>query len=95
MHRVDSLFNVFCDFQKCVLDQGKALVESQHWESVAEYVVVAWRYVRETPLWDNPPHNSARKQCFNSLAAMLMHALKRGTWTKQQLEDIMFRLVSF
>ncbi|KAJ4442128.1 hypothetical protein ANN_11994, partial [Periplaneta americana] len=74
-------------FKKCVLEQGRQLVESQHWESVLEYVFLAWSYVRATPLWDNPPHNTARRQCFKSLAAQCMTALKKGMWTTEQCES--------
>ncbi|XP_069698498.1 uncharacterized protein [Periplaneta americana] len=79
---------------KCVLEQGRQLVESQHWESVLEYVFLAWSYVRATPLWDNPPHNTARRQCFKSLAAQCMTALKKGMWTNEQCESFQEKLES-
>ncbi|KAK6621081.1 hypothetical protein RUM43_011387 [Polyplax serrata] len=78
-------------FKKCVIDQGKTLLESQHWNSVLEYVLLAWSYVKATPLWDNPPHNASRKQCFKSLAAMAISALKKGSWTDDELEEIYTR----
>lgn len=70
--------------QKCVLDQGRTLLDSQHWDAVMDYVLLAWSYVRATPLWDNPPHNAARRQCFKALASQCMTALKKGTWTIDQ-----------
>lgn len=79
-------------FKKCVLEQGRQLLESQHWGSVMEYVFLAWTYVRATPLWDNPPHNAARRQCFKSLAAQCMTALKKGTWNTEQCDSFQERL---
>lgn len=78
-------------FQKCVIEQGKTLLESQHWNSVLEYVLLAWGYVKATPLWDNPPHNASRKQCFKSLAAMAISALKKGSWCNDEIEEIYTR----
>ena len=71
-----------------MLEQGRQLVDSQHWDSVLRYAFLAWAYVRSTPLWDNPPHNAARRQCFKSLAAQCMTALKKGTWSNEQLDEI-------
>ncbi|XP_067011663.1 uncharacterized protein [Anabrus simplex] len=73
-------------FKKCVFDQSRQLVSSQNWNCVMEYVLMAWMYVRLTPLWDNPPHNTTRRQCFRHLAAQCMTALKKGTWTEKQCE---------
>lgn len=70
------------------------LAESQHWGSVLEYVLLAWGYVKATPLWDNPPHNAPRKQCFKSLAAMAVNAIKKGVWTNEQIEDYHCRLAA-
>ena len=85
-----SHYNYEC-WQKCVLEQGRQLVDSQHWGSVMEYVFLAWTYVRATPLWDNPPHNAARRQCFKSLAAQCMTALKKGTWNPEQCDSFQER----
>lgn len=85
-----SHYNYEC-WQKCVLEQGRQLVDSQHWGSVMEYVFLAWTYVRATPLWDNPPHNAARRQCFKSLTAQCMTALKKGTWNPEQCDSFQER----
>ncbi|KAL0266792.1 UNVERIFIED_CONTAM: hypothetical protein PYX00_009241 [Menopon gallinae] len=82
-------------FKKCVIEQGKVLMDGQHWNSVLEYVLVAWGYVKATPLWDNPPHNAARKQCFKSLAAMAINAMKKGAWSPEQIEEIYARFINF
>lgn len=58
-----------------------------------DYVLMAWAYVKATPLWDNPPHNAARRQCFKSLASQCMTALKKGTWTAEQAGVLKEKLV--
>lgn len=79
-------------FKKCVIEQGKVLVESQHWESVIQYVLLAWNYVKATPIWDNQPHNVQRKQCFKALTTFCMTALKKGSLAKDVLADIQDKL---
>lgn len=51
-------------------------MDSNQWSSVMEYVFMAWKHVRNTPTWDNPAHNAARRQCFKSLSAQCITALK-------------------
>lgn len=65
-------------------EQGRILTSSQQWDVVCEYVLLAWKYVSATPIWDNPPHNAPRKQCFKFLAAQCMVALKKVHWTLEQ-----------
>lgn len=79
-------------FKKCVVEQGKILVESQHWESVVQYVCLAWNYVKATPLWDNQPHNVHRKQCFKALTNFCLTALKKGDLAKDLLVDMQDKL---
>lgn len=74
--------------QKCVLEQGRNLIDSQQWAAVIDYVLLAWSYVRATPLWDNPPHNAARRQCFKSLASQCMTALKKGQFSAEICDDL-------
>lgn len=74
-------------FKKSVIDQGKILMESQHWGSVLKYVFLTWNYVRATPLWDNMPHNGHRKQCFKALTNFCMTALKKGNFETEVLMD--------
>ncbi|CAK1542978.1 unnamed protein product [Leptosia nina] len=81
-------------FKKCLIDQGKTLIESQHWESVLQYVFLAWSYVRATPIWDNQPHNACRKQCFKALFNFCATALKKGAFTQDVLIDIQDKLQS-
>ncbi|XP_034832604.1 uncharacterized protein [Maniola hyperantus] len=79
-------------FKKCLVEQGKLLVESQHWESVMKYVFLAWNYVRATPVWDNQPHNAQRKQCFKALTNFCMTALKKGGFGKDFYIDVQEKL---
>nr|XP_037873230.1 uncharacterized protein LOC101738001 isoform X2 [Bombyx mori] len=79
-------------FKKCVIDQGKVLVESQHWESVLHYVFLSWNYVKSTPVWDNQPHNAHRKQCFKALTNFCLTALKKGNFEKDLLIDVQDKL---
>ncbi|XP_068629865.1 uncharacterized protein [Battus philenor] len=79
-------------FKKCLIEQGKMLVESQQWESVVKYVFLAWSYVRATPVWDNQPHNVQRKQCFKALANFCMTSLKKSSLSKDNLIDIQEKL---
>lgn len=81
-------------FKKCLIDQGKILVESQHWESVMKYVLLAWSYVKATPVWDNQPHNAHRKQCFKALNNFCMTALKKGRFDKDFIMDVEDKLQS-
>ncbi|XP_025413095.1 uncharacterized protein LOC112685433 [Sipha flava] len=76
-------------FKKCVVDQGRRLVESNQWPIVMDYVFMAWKHVRNTPVWDNPAHNAARRQCFKSLSAQCMTALKqlKNTIDQQQCDS--------
>ncbi|KAL1138711.1 hypothetical protein AAG570_008773 [Ranatra chinensis] len=75
-------------FKKCVVEQGRMLVSSQQWESVIDYVLEAWRQVAATPLWDNPPHNAARRHCFKFLAAQCMTALRRLHWPPERCNQL-------
>ena len=81
-------------FKKCLIDQGKVLVESQHWESVLKYVFLAWSYVKATPVWDNQPHNAHRKQCFKALNNFCLTALKKGGFDKDFIIDVEDKLQS-
>lgn len=75
-------------FKKHLVDQGRVLVESQHWQSVLEYSCMSWTYVKATPLWDNHPHNVVRRQCFKYLTSLCMNALKKGRFEKAVLKDV-------
>jgi len=65
-------------FKKTLSDGLKSLVESQQWTSVVDYVTMAWAFVRSTPVWNNPCHNTIRRTCFKSLSLACLKALKEG-----------------
>lgn len=81
-------------FKKTLVEQGKVLVESQHWESVLQYVFMAWNYVKATPVWDNQPHNAHRKQCFKALTNFCFAALRKGLLAKDLMADVHDKLQS-
>lgn len=72
--------------QRCVIDEGRRLVESKLWTVVMEYIFMAWKHVHHTPSWDNPSYCASRRQCFKSLSEMCMIALK-DMKNKQMLDD--------
>jgi hypothetical protein len=75
-------------FKKTITDQSKQLIDSCHWASAVDYAILAWSYVKATPVWDNHPHNNLRKHCFKILAASVMHALKKGNWSADSAIDV-------
>lgn len=81
-------------FKKAVVEQGKLLIESQHWESVIQYCLMAWNYVRATPVWDNQPNNTQRRQCFKALMNFCMTALKKGGLERSMLAEVQDKLQS-
>lgn len=79
-------------FKKAVLDSAKSLLDGQQWVAVIDYTVMAWQYVKDTPVWENPSHNNVRKTCFKGLAASSMTALKKGQWTEDQCQQLKEKL---
>lgn len=65
-------------FKKCIFEQTKTLAESCHWDALLDYVNIAWTYVKGTPVWDNPSHNSSRRLCFKQLILQANNALDNG-----------------
>lgn len=52
--------------------------DSQHFDALVDYVLMAWSYVRVLPTWDETSHNFLRKECFKMLALHAKYALKNG-----------------
>ena len=75
-------------FKRSVVEQLKPLLEGEQWVGVLDYSVLAWGYVKATPVWENPTHNNTRKSCFRALAAASMTALRRGHFTSDELKGI-------
>jgi len=79
-------------FKKAITDQGKRLYDAHAWLALVDHSVMAWSYVKSTPVWDNQPHNNIRRHCFKALAANALQAIKRGVWSAEasgQLKDKM------
>lgn len=63
-------------FRKMVVQNGQNLNESEHWDALLDYCLMAWPLVRATPIWDNKTHNSMRRGCFKTLSYHCLCALK-------------------
>ncbi|KAK2158438.1 hypothetical protein LSH36_170g01007 [Paralvinella palmiformis] len=79
-------------FKKACLEEGKLLLLSQDWNLLILYVLSAWKYVHGLPDWDDASHNAIKKQCFQTLAAQCMVAIKRKPFDSSSLEDLRKRL---
>ena len=74
-------------FKKELSEQCKRLSDSCQWPSLIDHALMAWNYVKATPVWDNPPHNGVRKACFKLLASNCATAVKKGQCWKR-LDDL-------
>lgn len=66
-------------FKKAIVDQGKRLCDAHAWAAVLDHSLMAWGYVKSTPVWDNHAHNNVRRQCFKALAANALQAVKKAS----------------
>lgn len=66
-------------FKKIVVEQSHQLNESENWDALIDYVLMAWPIVRATPIWDNKTHNSIRRSCFKILSWHCLCGLKSGS----------------
>ena len=81
-------------FKKAITDQGKRLCDSHAWVAVVDHAVMAWSYVKSTPVWDNQPHNNIRRQCFKLLAANSLQAIKRGVWNAEACTQLKAKMAT-
>lgn len=65
-------------FKKTVVEQTQQLGESENWDALIDYVLLAWRITRTTPVWENKAHNAIRRGCFKVMAIHCVRALKCG-----------------
>jgi len=79
-------------FKKSVVEGVRVLADGGQWLSLVDYSIIAWGYVKGTPVWDNPPHNSIRKSCFKYLATSVMKSLKEGCFSRDQCITIRDKL---
>lgn len=63
-------------FKKAVVDHTRLLNESENWDALFDYCMLAWNYVRATPLWENNGQNAVRRSCFKMLAYHCLCAIK-------------------
>jgi len=64
-------------FQSFIINHGKHLADYNDWPVIMDYVFMAWKYVKSTPKWDNPLHNTERRQCYTSLLRLCMTAINK------------------
>lgn len=63
-------------FKKTIVDQSRQLNDSENWDALLDYCLMAWPYVRATPIWENTSHNATRRSCFKYLSYHCLSALK-------------------
>lgn len=80
------------NFQKTIIDQGKRLVESQHWVSVMQYVYAAWNITKQLYEEENQSLCNLTHKCFKNLTHFCSQALKRGNFTSTILDIFTDRL---
>lgn len=66
-------------FKKCLAEQLKVLSESEHWNSLVDFCLLAWNYAKGLPIFDSSSHNATRKYCFKLIVQHLELALKNGS----------------
>ncbi|XP_058066066.1 uncharacterized protein LOC131215691 [Anopheles bellator] len=66
-------------FKQTIHSQSQTLYASRHWDALLDYVLVAWPYVRDTPVYENAKHNAIRRYCFKLLSHHATNALKHGS----------------
>ncbi|XP_045596019.1 uncharacterized protein [Procambarus clarkii] len=80
------------NFKKIIEEQCNQLMEAEQWVSVVDYTLLAWSYVRATPIWDSNQHNNCRRSSFKILARHCLQGLKEVHWSPEQLESLLKKL---
>lgn len=60
------------------MNNCKLLQDSHAFDAIIDFILMAWAYVRTLPTYDDPQHNSIRKDCFKLLSLSARNALKQG-----------------
>lgn len=83
-------------FKKTVVDQSHQLQESENWDALLDYCLMAWPIVRATPIWDNKTHNSVRRSCFKILSWHCLCAVKTAGLNlgEQRLKDLLNQMAT-
>lgn len=63
-------------FKKAIVDHSRLLNDSENWDSLFDYCMLAWNYVKATPVWENNSQNAIRRSCFKILAYHCLSAIK-------------------
>lgn len=82
-------------FQQECIQQCKTLIDYEQWNTSIDYVIIAFKYVGQLPEWDDPKHNKHKPECYKKLTLHLINALKKGTFDKQKLKELIARSVKF
>lgn len=62
--------------KKTIIDQSRQLNDSENWDALMDYCLMAWPYIRAIPIWENTSHNATRRSCFKILSWHCLCALK-------------------
>ncbi|XP_043787061.1 uncharacterized protein LOC122711932 isoform X2 [Apis laboriosa] len=90
---LNGLSNIHLDaFHKAIIDQGKRLVESQHWISVMHYVYAAWNITKQLNEKEYQSICNLTHKCFKNLTHFCSQALKKGNFTSTVLDMFADRL---
>lgn len=83
-------------FRKMVVQYGQNLNDSENWDALLDYCLMAWPIVRATPIWDNKTHNSIRRGCFKTLSYHCLCALKAAgiALGEQRLKNLFGQMAS-
>lgn len=65
-------------FKKQIIEQSRQLNDSEHWDALIDYCLMAWPLIRVTPIWENNSHNAMRRSCFKILSWHCLCALKNA-----------------
>ncbi|XP_053978233.1 uncharacterized protein LOC128876137 isoform X2 [Hylaeus volcanicus] len=79
-------------YQKAIIDQGKRLVESQHWMSVMHYTYAAWNITKQLLKCKNKTLCNLACKCFKNLTHFCSQALKKGNFPTSILDMFADRL---
>lgn len=81
-------------FKKSLIEQSQKIVLSQSWDTLVNFVLLAFPHVSKLPVWEDASHNATRIYCLKHLAAQCMIALKKGQFDKDQLAQFRGKLQS-
>lgn len=66
-------------------------MDSQHWPSVFEYILIAWKLALGLPDWNTPAHNKIKSSCIKFLATQCVNAFKKSKIDETSLNEIIER----